>query len=240
MKIKIVDDYEEMSRQGAQIVIDQLIKKPSSVLGLATGSTPVGLYKNLVEAYARGEITFSSVRTVNLDEYIGIRNDNPNSYHAFMQKYLFGKVDIKSENVNIPSGTPANAEIFCKLYNLTLNNLPRDIQILGLGSNGHIGFNEPGTPFKERTHVVRLAQSTINDNARFFSSPEEVPQSAITMGISDIMQAKKIILMASGENKARAVKDMVKGYVTEYCPATSLRNHPDCIVILDRAAAKYI
>lgn len=240
MKIITVQNYDEMSDKGAEIIIRQIQKKPDSTLGLATGSTPVGLYERLCKAYRAGIISFSKVKTVNLDEYSGLGGDDAQSYSRFMKDNLFGLVDIDADNAHIPNGRAENIGDECERYGRLLKSLPRDIQLLGLGANGHIGFNEPYTDFKSRTREVALTEKTILDNSRLFSNVSEVPRFAITMGIADIMQAERILLLASGENKAAAVRSMVYGEVSEVCPASVLRLHSDCTVIVDVQAAKLL
>lgn len=240
MKVIITENYEQMSLEAAKVFIELLKTKPECVLGLATGSTPIGLYQNLIAAYKNGEISFKGVTTANLDEYVGLTQDHDQSYAYFMRDNLFDHVDIKSENLNIPDGSQKDLEKECARYSEFLKNNPQDLQVLGIGSNGHIGFNEPGTPFTSTTHVVNLTESTIKDNSRLFSDISEVPTQAVTMGISEIMKSKAIVLMASGENKANAVYNTVNGNVTESCPASILQNHPDCILIADKAAAKLL
>ncbi len=240
MKVIITENYAEMSKKAAEVVIALLKEKPACVLGLATGSTPIGLYENLVKAYENGEVSFKNVTSANLDEYVGLSKDHDQSYAYFMRHNLFEHVDIKSENLNIPDGAKEDLDKECARYSAFLENHPQDLQVLGIGSNGHIGFNEPGTPFDSKTHVVNLTQSTIKDNSRLFSSVEEVPVKAVTMGIAEIMKSKKILIMASGSNKADAVYRTVNGDVTESCPASILKNHPDCILIVDKEAAKLL
>lgn len=240
MKVIITENYAEMSKKAAEVVIELLNEKPTCVLGLATGSTPIGLYENLIKAYESGEVSFSGVTSANLDEYVGLSKDHDQSYAYFMRHNLFEHVDIKSENLNIPDGSKQDLDEECARYSAFLESHPQDLQVLGIGSNGHIGFNEPGTPFDSKTHVVNLTQSTIKDNSRLFSSVEEVPGKAVTMGIAEIMKSKKILIMASGKNKADAVYRTVNGDVTEACPASVLKNHPDCILIVDKEAARLL
>lgn len=240
MKVIITENYAEMSKKAAEVVIELLKEKPTCVLGLATGSTPIGLYENLIKAYENGEVSFSGVTSANLDEYVGLSKDHDQSYAYFMRHNLFDHVDIKSENLNIPDGSKQDLDEECARYSAFLESHPQDLQVLGIGSNGHIGFNEPGTPFDSKTHVVNLTQSTIKDNSRLFSSVEEVPVKAVTMGIAEIMKSKKILIMASGKNKADAVYRTVNGDVTEACPSSVLKNHPDCILIVDKEAARLL
>lgn len=237
MQIIVVNDYEEMSERGAEILAEVVREDPAATLGLATGTTPIGAYRALIRKYERGEISFSAVHTVNLDEYIGLPGTDEHSYRYFMNDQLFSHIDIDPANTQVPSGVAADPEAECARYTAMLAARPQDIQLLGLGSDGHIGFNEPGAPFDGHTHITDLAESTIRDNARLFDRIEDVPTRAITMGIADVMQAKKILLMANGKNKADAVFAMIRGAVDESCPASILQRHPDAIVILDREAA---
>ena len=237
MKIVITKDYEELSRRGARFFLDAVKANPYAVLGLATGTTPLGLYAHLVADHELYGTSYAHVRTVNLDEYKGLPKTHEQSYAYFMRKNLFDGLDIDPANTNIENGMAADEGAECARYDALLEQLPRDLQLLGLGSNGHIAFNEPGTPFGSNTHVVELAESTVKDNARLFDDISEVPRKAFTMGIRQIMQAKKILILASGANKADAVCKMVKGEVTEQVPASVLQLHPDCILIADREAA---
>lgn len=240
MQIIVTENYKQMSERSAQVVTELLKKKPNAVLGLATGSTPIETYKLLIESCKKGEISFRDVSSVNLDEYVGLDAKAEQSYAYFMRENLFDSVDISLANTFIPSGDASDLTAECERYSQLLDRLPRDLQILGLGSNGHIGFNEPGTPFDGRTHVVQLTESTVRDNSRLFERVEDVPKKAVTMGIADIMQSKTILLMASGKNKAQAVYDTVKGKVTENCPASILQKHPDVIMIIDKDAASLL
>ncbi len=237
MKIIITKDYEELSRRGARFLLDAVKANPYAVLGLATGTTPLGLYAHLVADHELYGTSYAHVRTVNLDEYKGLPKTHEQSYAYFMRKNLFDGLDIDPANTNIENGMAEDEGAECARYDALLEQLPRDLQLLGLGSNGHIAFNEPGTPFGSGTHVVTLAESTVKDNARLFDDISEVPRKAFTMGIRQIMQAKKILILASGANKADAVYKMVKGEVTEQVPASVLQLHPDCILIADREAA---
>ena len=237
MKIIITKDYEELSRRGARFFLDAVKANPYAVLGLATGTTPLGLYAHLVADHELYGTSYAHVRTVNLDEYKGLPKTHEQSYAYFMRKNLFDGLDIDPANTNIENGMAADEGAECARYDALLEQLPRDLQLLGLGSNGHIAFNEPGTPFGSNTHVVELAESTVKDNARLFDDISEVPRKAFTMGIRQIMQAKKILILASGANKADAVYKMVKGEVTEAVPASVLQLHPDCVLIADREAA---
>lgn len=237
MKIIVTKDYEELSAKAAKIMLEVVRENPYAVLGLATGTTPLGLYAYMIADHEQKGTSYAHIRTANLDEYKGLPKTHPQSYAYFMRKNLFDGLGIHSENTNIENGMAADEEKECARYDEVLEQLPRDIQLLGLGSNGHIAFNEPGTPFGSGTHVVSLAESTVKDNARLFDDISEVPRKAFTMGIRQIMQAKKILILASGANKADAVAKMVKGEVTEAVPASVLQLHPDCTLIVDKTAA---
>lgn len=237
MKIIVTKDHEELSFKAAKIMLEVVRENPYAVLGLATGTTPLGLYAYMIADHEQKGTSYAHIRTANLDEYKGLPKTHPQSYAYFMRKNLFDGLGIHSENTNIENGMAADEEKECARYDEVLEQLPRDIQLLGLGSNGHIAFNEPGTPFGSGTHVVSLAESTVKDNARLFDDISEVPRKAFTMGIRQIMQAKKILILASGANKADAVAKMVKGEVTEAVPASVLQLHPDCTLIVDKAAA---
>lgn len=237
MNIVICRDYQDVSDQAAQKIITLLQTKPNAKLGLATGSSPIGLYDRLVDAYHRGVISFKDVMTFNLDEYVGIPRSHPQSYFSFMNEHLFKHVDIKTSQINIPDNAIEHIDQIALEYNRLLKKNPLDIQVLGIGSNGHIGFNEPGTPLGNETFVVTLDEQTRKDNSRFFTSLDEVPRYAITMGIKNIMRAKELLLIASGFEKAEAVNQMIHGEVTSDLPASILQLHPSCTVILDEAAA---
>ena len=213
---------------------------PYSVLGLATGTTPLGLYRHMIEDHKAHGTAYAHIRTVNLDEYQGLPKSHPQSCAHFMWENLFKHLDIKKSNTYIENGTAQNEEEECVRYNKLLSKMPRDIQLLGLGSNGHIAFNEPNTPFGSETHVVNLTENTIKDNARLFANVSEVPRKAFTMGIKQIMQAKQILILASGKNKAEAIYKTVCGAVTEEVPASVLQLHPNCILIADKEAANKI
>lgn len=237
MKIIITKNYEEMSDKAAEVMLRVVKQNPKAVLGLATGTTPLGLYARMISDHREKRTDYLQIRTVNLDEYKGLPKTHEQSYAYFMKKNLFEGLGIAPEQTNIENSTAQDAEAECARYDALLEELPRDIQLLGLGSNGHIAFNEPNTPFGSGTHMVELADSTVNDNARLFEDISEVPRKAYTMGIKQIMQAKKILILASGANKAEAVCKMVKGEVTEEVPASVLQLHPDCVLIADEAAA---
>ncbi|MTK06734.1 MAG: glucosamine-6-phosphate deaminase [Hungatella sp.] len=237
MKLYRAKDYYDMSRKAANIISAQIIMKPNCVLGLATGSTPVGAYKQLIEWYNKGDLDFSRVKTANLDEYKGLTRDNDQSYYHFMKQNLFMHVNIEVTNTHIPDGMESDAEKEAARYEEILRNLGGiDLQILGLGHNGHIGFNEPSDIFPKDTHIVDLQESTIEANKRFFESADQVPRQAYTMGIGTIIRAKKILLMVSGEDKAEILHDALCGPVTPKVPASILQLHPDVIIVADEAA----
>lgn len=237
MKIICTKNYDAMSRQAANIISAQVILKPNCVLGLATGSTPIGLYKRLIEQYEQGDLDFSQVKTVNLDEYYGLPKDNEQSYAYFMSKNLFDHINIDKSNTNVPNGLAKDAQSECERYNQVMESLGGiDLQLLGVGHNGHIGFNEPSDAFAKETHLVQLDKKTIEANSRFFERIEEVPKSAITMGIKNIMSAKKILLVASGEDKAEIIYQVVTGKIEPSVPATILQLHSDVTVVADEAA----
>lgn len=241
MRIIIVENYDKMSEVAADIMAAQLILKPNSVLGLATGSTPKGMYNHLIDFYNEGKISFNDVITYNLDEYYGLTPDNDQSYHYFMYENLFSKVDIKDENVNIPSGTCIDIEGTCKDYDSEISDIGgTDIQVLGIGVNGHIGFNEPGEHFVGETHLVDLDSTTIEANSRFFEREEDVPRRAISMGMKSIMGSKKILLLASGSAKAKAIYETVKGKIDPKLPASILQLHQDVIIVVDKEAGELI
>ena len=237
MKIYKVRDYEEMSRKAAAVIAAQIIAKPDSVLGLATGSTPIGTYKNLVAAYNAGDLDFSQIKSANLDEYRGLTKDNDQSYYYFMNHNLFQHVNIDPANTNIPDGTNSDADAECARYEKVIEDLGGvDLQLLGLGHDGHIGFNEPCDHFDQTTHCVDLTEMTIEANKRFFASIDDVPRQAYTMGCGPIMKAKKILILVSGADKADILYQVVNGPVTPQVPASILQFHPDVILIADEAA----
>ena len=237
MRIYLTKDYDAMSRKAANIISAQIILKPDSVLGLATGSTPIGLYRQLVEWYRKGDLDFSEVITVNLDEYQGLGIDDPESYAYYMKEHLFSRVNVKPENCHLPDGKNLNAEESCGKYNALLESLGRqDLQLLGLGKNGHIGFNEPDEFFGKDVHCVELSQSTVAANRRFFEAGKTVPAFAYTMGIRSILRARKILVIASGEDKAEAVRQVFFGEVTPYVPGSILQLHNDVILVCDEGA----
>ena len=238
MELRVFNSAEAACEAAGTVIAAQIIGKNDSVLGLATGSTPIPVYDRLVSLYDRGIISFERIRTFNLDEYIGLDEVNPMSYHAFMHEHLFDRVDIHPENTHIPGGMSAFQG---KAYDDLIGKAGGiDLQLLGIGRNGHIGFNEPSESFITETHTVALSEDTIQANARFFSCAGEVPKQAITMGIGSIMRARCILLIATGRNKAEAIRMMLQGPVTPKVPASVLQLHPRCIVFADRDAAGLI
>ncbi len=240
MKVIITKDYDEMSRKAFEVMSGVVKSNPEAVIGLATGSTPIGLYKNMIKDHNENGTSYKKIKTVNLDEYAGLDVTSDQSYVYFMRDNLFNHIDIDLKNTNIENGKAADREAECARYNALLETMQQDIQVLGIGSNGHIAFNEPGTPFGSVTHIVNLTESTIKDNSRLFKSIDEVPRQAFTMGLKNIMNAKKILILANGANKAKAVYGLVKGEVTENVPASILQLHPDCTLVCDEAAAALI
>lgn len=237
MRIIRAKDYEDMSRKAANIISSVMTLKPDCVLGLATGSSPVGTYKHLIRRYENGDLDFSRVTSVNLDEYKGLDRENPQSYYYFMRENLFSHVNIRMENTYIPDGTEADSEKACSAYNEILHNVGSvDLQLLGIGHDGHIGFNEPADTFAKETHCVDLTDMTIEANARFFASRDEVPTQAYTMGIQTIMSARKVLMVASGADKAKIIREAFFGPVTPNVPASILQFHPDFILVADEAA----
>ena len=237
MRICRATDYNDMSRKAAQIILAQIIRKPNCVLGLATGSSPIGTYKQLIEWYNKDELDFSEVTSINLDEYKGLSPEDPQSYRYFMNTYLFDHVNIDKNRTFVPDGLATDSEKSCAEYNANiLRQGGIDLQLLGIGRNGHIGFNEPGTVFKKETHCVDLTEATIQANKRFFASEEDVPRKAISMGTGNIMSAKTILLVANGKNKAKALAAAIKGPVTPQCPASILQFHPNAIIVADEDA----
>lgn len=235
MKLIVEKDYEGLSKRASQILIKEIQKNPEIVLGLPTGSTPLGLYRKLIESYERGEIDFSNVKTFNLDEYVGLEKHDPRSYNHYMNVMLFNHINIKRENIHIPNGKAINLESYCKQYNRDIERAGGiDVQVLGIGTEGHIGFNEPDEKLNVGTSVVELAPSTINDNAKYFRTTKEVPRTAITMGLGSILKAKKIILLANGESKIDVMNKLLnRDVVTTQLPASFLLLHPDVTIIID-------
>ena len=240
MKIVVVKNYTELSALCADVICDTLSRVPCATLGLATGSTVLGAYSILRDRCSRGQISLAKVKVFNLDEYVGLDCSSVNSYAHFMQVNLFDGTDMQMRNFYIPNGVADSLEHECKRYDDLLSAHPRSLQLLGLGSNGHIAFNEPSTPFDTRTHVVQLADSTLRDNSRLFDNDSSVPRKAITMGVRDIVSAERVVLLASGVNKAQAVFNMVKGEVSTNCPASILQRHNDATVIIDEDAASLL
>ena len=241
MRIIVCENYEEVSKKAAQMILSQVTLKPNSVLGLATGSTPIGMYENLVKLNKNGDIDFSEVRTFNLDEYYKLPKESDQSYHHFMYKNLFDHININPENIHIPNGMTADVDAECERYDKLIKEAGGvDIQVLGIGNNAHIGFNEPTINFEKGTHLVELEESTIEANSRFFDNIEDVPKKAITMGVGSIFKSKKIMLIATGENKAEAIYNTVYGKVVPEVPASILQFHSDIVLILDKKAAKLL
>lgn len=242
MQLFIEKDYLAMSKKAAQIFADEIRKKPNLVLGLATGSTPIGTYKELIRMYEEEGLDFSQVVSFNLDEYYGLTPDNPQSYNYFMFEHLFNRINIQRQNIHIPDGRASDIEKFCREYDKKIESFGGiDVQLLGIGVNGHIGFNEPADKLILGTHLTDLTDDTIQANSRFFDSPDQVPTKAITMGIGAIMKAKKIVLLANGKSKAEIMAKLVNAdYVTTEIPATLLKLHPDVTVIMDREAGAKI
>lgn len=237
MKLYQTKDYKEMSRKVANIISAQVIMKTDCVLGLATGSTPIAIYKQLIEWYNKGDIDFNEVKTVNLDEYKGLAPDNKQSYHYFMKMNLFQHVNIREDNIHIPNGLEIDTKAECTRYDNVIRSLGGiDLQLLGLGHNGHIGFNEPEESYEKETHCVALTKSTIEANSRLFAQGETVPEFAYTLGIKSIMQAKKIVLAVSGADKADILRSALTGPITPAVPASILQLHPDFMVVVDEAA----
>ncbi|MDD4504589.1 MAG: glucosamine-6-phosphate deaminase [Clostridiaceae bacterium] len=240
MKLIIKKDYDELSKIAAEIILAEINKKPDMVLGLATGSTPIGTYKKLIDFYNEGKVDFSKVATFNLDEYYGLLPQDSQSYHYFMHKNLFSHINIKPENIHIPNGQAKDADEYVKEYDKTIENAGGiDLQILGIGANGHIAFNEPADELFVGTHLTGLTQSTIEANSRFFNSIDEVPKKAITMGIGSIIKAKKILLLANGKSKAKIIAQLLNNdTITTRIPASVLLLHNDTTLIIDKEASE--
>jgi len=238
MEVFIYQKYAEMSQAAAKVVADIINLKPDAVLGLATGSTPLGLYKELVRMHKEETLDFSHVTTFNLDEYVGLPPGHTQSYHYFMHENLFKHINIEPQNIHIPSGTTSNYKAFCQWYEQRIEQCGGiDVQILGIGSDGHIAFNEPGSSLGSRTRIKTLSKETIDDNTRFFKKKENVPIYAITMGVGTVLEARKLLLLASGANKAKAIADAIEGPVSCMCTASVLQLHPDSSLFLDNEAA---
>lgn len=241
MRIIIVNNYEEMSKEAAAIVRSEVLLKPDCVLGLATGDTPLGMYKELINLYKNKEVDFSDVTTFNLDEYCKLKREDEESYYYYMNNNFFKYININRKNTYIPNGTAKNIDEECRNYERHIKKKGGiDLQVLGIGANGHIGFNEPGIDFEAETHLVKLDEITIEDNSRFFSSKAEVPTEAISMGIKTIMQSKMIVLLANGETKADAIYKTVKGKISPEVPASIIQLHPNVIVIIEKRAAELL
>ncbi len=237
MRIIKAKDYDDMSRKAAAVISSQVTLKPDSVLGLATGSTVEGLYKELVKLFNQGTLDFSQVRSVNLDEYVGLPPDHDQSYNYFMKTNLFSKINIDEANTNLPNGLARDSDLECKRYDKIIDGFGQmDLQLLGLGNNGHIGFNEPSDTFMTNTHCVELTDETIESNARFFSDKSQVPKKALTMGIKGITQAKIVLLCVSGTHKAEALKNVLAGPVTPQIQGSILQMHPNLVVVADKDA----
>ena len=241
MNVLVYDNEEQIGIAAGNYMCGQVLQKPDSVLGLATGSTPLKPYKHMIKLYKKGAVDFSKVTTFNLDEYVNLDVNDKNSYHTFMRENLFDHINIPEENIHFLDGNAENLDQECIDYENRIKAAGGiDIQLLGIGSNGHIAFNEPGDCLQRWSHVVELKESTVKDNSRFFKSIEEVPTKAVTMGIGSIMQAKKILIIALGKNKANAIKQLINGNVTPACPASVLQFHTDVTLMLDRDAASLI
>ena len=241
MRIIRAKDYDDMSRKAAAIIASQVIMKPNCVLGLATGSSPIGTYDNLVAGYEKGDLDFSGITTVNLDEYKGLPRDNDQSYYYFMNHHFFSRVNVNPERTFLPDGTETDSDKACSAYNEVIASVGGiDLQLLGLGHNGHIGFNEPGDVFEAQTHCVDLTETTIKANQRFFASIDDVPRQAYTMGIKTIMQAKAVLVVVSGEDKAAIVRDAFFGPITPRVQASILQLHPNVTVVADEAALSLV
>lgn len=241
MNVLIYESEEQIGIAAGNYMCGQVLQKPNSVLGLATGSTPLKPYSQMIELYKKGVVDFSKITTFNLDEYVNLDVNDKNSYHSFMHENLFDHINIPEENINFLDGNAEDPEEECRRYEEKIKAAGGiDIQLLGIGSNGHIAFNEPADCFQRWSHVVTLKESTVKDNSRFFKSIDEVPTQAVTMGIGSIMQAKKILIIAIGENKAKAIKQLIGGNVTPMCPASVLQFHTDVTLMLDKAAASLV
>lgn len=240
MRFILAKDATDVSQRAYDFIRKSILQNPSLILGLATGSTPLELYKLMISDHKRGNLSYKKVKTINLDEYVGLPEGHPQSYRYFMDNNLFNHIDIDKNNTKVPRGNAINLDKECEEYSSFVSTNRPDIQILGIGSNGHIAFNEPGTSFNSSTHIVKLKDSTIKDNARFFENESEVPQQAITMGIKDIMSAKMIILLATGSSKAEALYRAIKGPITEDCPASILQTHPNTVILGDHTSSFWI
>ena len=241
MNVKIFNSASEIAKATAEIIINKIKENDSAILGLATGSSPIPTYQELINAYKNGEISFKNVKSFNLDEYCGIPISDKNSYYAFMHDNLFNHIDINDVNIHVPDGNPTDVESYCMSYDNAIKEAGGvDVQILGIGRNGHIGFNEPADVFTKGTYKVKLTESTIEANKRFFDKVEDVPTEAITMGVESILDAKEIVLIATGKDKAQAIYDMIKGEVSPSCPASILQKHSNVHIFIDTDAASLL
>lgn len=241
MKVIVLDNYEAVCQKAAKLIEEEVQENANAVLGLPTGATPIGLYKRLVKGFKTRGISYENVKTVNLDEYLGLSKNHPQSYHKFMVEKLFKHINISSENTFIPNGRPLSTEKECARFEEIIGEIgPINLQVLGIGTNGHIGFNEPGTDPTNKTHVVRLNEITRKNNAKYFQSESEVPTHAITLGIQTIMSSVKIILLASGKNKAQAVKRLLGKEINVDFPASYLWRHNNVTLIVDKAAYQLV
>ncbi|MCC3376875.1 glucosamine-6-phosphate deaminase [Cohnella sp. REN36] len=241
MNVLTFDSNEKLNEAGANIITGLIQTNPRAVLGLATGGTPVGIYEQVVGDYRRGLVSFKSVRTFNLDEYVGLPKDHPESYHTYMNEHLFGHIDLPAGNAHIPNGNAEDLEAECSRYDAMIEDAGQvDLQLLGIGHNGHIGFNEPAHALIKGTHIVDLAEETRKANARFFDSIDDVPTQALTMGVGTILKAKMIMLVVRGADKAEIVRRALTGPITTDCPASLLQTHPHLIVLLDQEAGSLL
>ena len=237
MEVIISADYAEMSKAAAAVMAKVVRDKPTAILGLATGSTPLGMYKELIRLHEEESLDFSGVTTFNLDEYVGLSGDHEQSYRYFMTENLFKGINVDIKNTNVPPGISDNFKASCQEYEDKISAAGGiDVQVLGIGSDGHIAFNEPSSSLASRTRLKTLTQQTIDDNARFFATPQDVPVYCVTMGVGTILEAKKLILLASGAGKAKAVADAIEGPVSSMCTASALQLHPDSVICVDTAA----
>lgn len=242
MKLIVVKNYDEMSKKASEIIAGEIKNNPHAILGLATGSTPIGTYKELIRMHKEENLDFSNIKTFNLDEYVGLDGNNPNSYRYFMDDELFNHINIKKENTNVPDGKTEDLLNFCKDYDKGIEEAGGvDLQLLGIGTNGHIAFNEPADELPANTSIAKLTEETISANARFFSSMDEVPKEAISMGIGSILKAKKILLLANGKGKAEAIKKLLNSdKVSTHLPASFLHLHPNVTIIVDEDAYSFM
>jgi glucosamine-6-phosphate deaminase len=237
MKIIIMGTEQDLHAKAADLIGQQLREKPASVLGLATGSTPIGTYQELIRRYRAEKLDFSQATTFNLDEYYSLSDEHPQSYHAFMHEKLFDRINVPKERINIPSGTPLDVGAYCESYDKKIEAAGGiDLQLLGIGFNGHIGFNEPADQLEPNTHLIKLTENTIEANARFFDNPDEVPKYAITMGVGTILKSKKLLLLATGRSKSEIIHKLVYSGISTQLPASLLKLHPDATILVDQEA----